>query len=64
MNFWDRRANMDNKPTLQNRTIVVIDHIRKKLNVSVGVAIEKLILGEINFQDMLDELRKEKMSGL
>lgn len=41
--FWDGRENINNRPSLSRRTILVIEHIMNEHDVAMGVALEMLI---------------------
>jgi len=55
--FWDRRENMKNRPSLQLRTIRVIEHLMEKDDIAHGVALERLIKEDGLFSIMINELK-------
>ena len=63
MNFWDRKSNLANKPTMKNKNILVIDHAKEKYNLPEGAVIDKLIEGEINYKELLMEVREKGMDN-
>lgn len=54
-NFWDRRENIDRKPSVERRTDRVIYHVMEKYSIGMGQAIEKLMRENI-WNDMIREL--------
>jgi len=63
MEFWDMKSNLKNKPTLKNRTIIVLEHISKKYNIAIGLAIEKIFLKEIDFDKETEEFKETGTIG-
>ena len=61
MDFWEMKSNLKNKPTLRNKTIIVLEYIQKKYKITVGKAIEKIFYKEIDFKKEEDELKREKI---
>jgi len=64
MEFWEMKSNLKNKPTLKNKTIIVLEYICKKYNLAMGIVLEKIIDKELDFQEEEDELKKEGVYGL
>lgn len=63
MEFWEQKSNLKNKPTLKNRTIITLEYICKKRNLAMGIVIEKIFIGEINYQQECEDLKKEGVFG-
>ena len=61
MDFWEMKSNLRNKPTLKNKTIIVLEYIKKKYKLTMGMAIEKIFYKEIDFKEEEENLRKEKI---
>ena len=59
VDFWGKRTNLDNKPTVENRTIRVIQHVMVKENMRLGNAIEELIKTPGLYDKCLDELKDD-----
>jgi len=56
LKFWDTRYNLKNRPSLANRTIRVIEEVMDRKEVSIGVAIEKLIQSPTLWDEIVSEL--------
>jgi len=55
-NFWDSRDNLKNKPSVSLRTGKVIEYLMKKSDISMGIAIEKLMLDDGLYNQLVDDL--------
>ena len=64
MEFWEMKSNLKNKPTLKNKTIIVLEYICKKYNLVMGIAIEKTLNKELDFKLEEEELKKKGVYGL
>jgi hypothetical protein len=58
-NVWDRKYNMKNKPTVTNRTAEAINKVMEKHNCTIGMAIEKLIKQDEDYESIIKELRTD-----
>lgn len=59
-NFWDKRSNLDNKPSLSHRSIKVIEQIMEdNESLTIGRAIEKLMVTPSLYDEMLEKLRED-----
>ena len=56
MEFWDKRYNLRSRPSLSNRTIRVIEEVMSRYEVSIGVAIEKLIQSPSLYREIVEEI--------
>ncbi len=56
MSFWDRRENIKSKPSVEIRTMRVIDHIMEKKGVAIGIAIELLMKEKGLYEQTLQNL--------
>ncbi len=57
--IWDKTTQTDNKLTISNRFYKVVEKIRENYNVTEGKAIEGLSNGTYNFNQILQQLKKE-----
>lgn len=57
-NFWDRRENIRNKPSIELRTGRIIDYVMDERNVAMGMAIELLIKNDGLYEEVLSKLIK------
>jgi hypothetical protein len=55
-NFWDRRNNIQSKPSVTIRTERIIAEVMEDYEVSIGIAIEMLMKSETLYIDILNEL--------
>ena len=42
-NFWQGRENINNRPSVERLTVLVINHIMDKESIAMGIAMEKLM---------------------
>lgn len=56
--IWEKTTHTDNKLTISNRFAKVIETVRLNHNVSEGKAVEGLVDGTYNFNEILTELKK------
>lgn len=56
-NWWDKRENLKNKPSLSLRTLEVISEIMNKDEVALGIAIEKLMKTPGLYRETLEKLK-------
>lgn len=57
--FWDKTTQTDNKLTISNRLCRAVERVREQHKISEGKAIEGLISGDYNFNEILAQLKKE-----
>lgn len=55
-NFWDRRVNLDNKPSVEIRTQRIIMQLMEKEDLAMGVAIEKIMKNPSLYDEILSEI--------
>lgn len=48
---------------MKNKNILVIDHAKEKYNLPEGAIIDKLIEGEIDYRELLKEVREKGMDN-
>ena len=54
--YWDKRENLKNKPSLSYRTLEVVSHLMEKESIAIGVALEKIMLTDGLYLNILDKL--------
>lgn len=64
MEFWNIKSSLKNKPTLKNKTIIVLEYICNKYNIATGIALEKILNKELDFQIEEEEFKKDGVYGL
>lgn len=64
MEFWEMKSNLRSKPTLKNKTIIVLEYICNKRNLAMGIVIEKLLNKELDFKKEEESLKREGAYGL
>lgn len=55
-NFWDRRVNLDNKPSVEIRTQRIIIELMEREEIAMGAAIEKIMKTPSLYDDILSEI--------
>lgn len=58
-NFWDSRDNLKSKPSVSLRTGKVIEYLMKCDDISIGVAIEKLMCEDGLYERIIEELKSD-----
>ena len=56
-NWWSKRDNLKNKPSLSHRTLEIINHIMTEEEIALGIAIEKLMTNPNLYRETLDKLK-------
>lgn len=56
-NWWSKRDNLKNKPSLSHRTLEVISQIMNEEEVALGIAIEKLMTTPGLYKETLEKLK-------
>lgn len=54
--FWDRRENIKTKPSVELRTLRVIDYIMEDEGLPIGVTIEKLMRSPGLYEEIVKKL--------
>lgn len=60
IDIWDRKENLNNKPVLTNRDIEIIKKVQENFGVTLGDAISGLMKGIYSYDEILNQLKKEK----
>ena len=55
-NFYDFRVNIQNRPSVANRTLKIIHEVMNTEGVSMGVAIERLIVSSDLWEHHLNRI--------
>ncbi|WP_418180758.1 hypothetical protein ACNSOL_01430 [Aliarcobacter lanthieri] len=58
-NWWDKRDNLKNKPSLSYRTLEVINQIMLDEEIALGTAIERLMTTPNLYQETLEKLKSD-----
>lgn len=58
-NWWDKRDNLKNKPSLSYRTLEVINQIMLDEEIALGTAIEKLMTTPNLYKETLEKLKSD-----
>lgn len=59
-NWWDKRSNLANKPSLSKRTIQVIEQVMEDdEKATLGRAIEKLMIGSPIYEETIKKLKED-----
>ncbi|QKF72772.1 hypothetical protein AFAEC_0581 [Aliarcobacter faecis] len=58
-NWWNKRDNLKNKPSLSNRTLHVIDYIMSEEELALGIVIEKLMTTPNLYKETLEKLKSD-----
>ncbi len=58
-NWWNKRDNLKNKPSLSYRTLEVINQIMVDEEIALGTAIEKLMTTPNLYKETLDKLKSD-----
>lgn len=58
-NIWDKTTQLDNKPTVSIRTATVVAKVRELHNISEGKAVEGLMNGNYNYNEILELLKND-----
>lgn len=56
MSFWDRRENIKTKPSVELRTLRVIDYIMEDQGLPIGIVIEKLMRTPGLYEEVVEKL--------
>ena len=56
-NWWNKRDNLKNKPSLSYRTLEVINQIMSDEEIALGTAIEKLMTTQNLYKETLEKLK-------
>lgn len=56
MSFWDRRENIKTKPSVELRTLRVIDYVMEDEGLPIGIAIEKLMRSPGMYEEIVEKL--------
>jgi hypothetical protein len=62
--IWEKRTNIKNRPSVKNKTILVVEHIMEKDGVPAGVALEKLIESSPVYSEVVEELKNSTYKDL
>lgn len=54
--YWDKRENLKNKPSLSHRTLEVVSHLMEEESISLGIALEKIMLTDGLYMNIVDTL--------
>ncbi|WP_151900550.1 hypothetical protein [Sulfurimonas hydrogeniphila] len=57
MEFWEQKNRLKSKPTLKNKTILTLEQICKKYNLSMGMAIESIFDNKIDYLSEHEEVK-------
>lgn len=58
-NWWDKRDNLKNKPSLSYRTLEVINFVMIEEEIALGIAIEKLMTTPNLYKETLEKLKSD-----
>lgn len=58
-NWWNKRDNLKNKPSLSYRTLEVINQIMSDEEIALGTAIEKLMTTPNLYKETLERLKSD-----
>ena len=58
-NWWKKRDNLKNKPSLSFRTIEVIQYLMKEDEMALGIAIEKLMTVPNLYKETIEKLKSD-----
>ncbi|MDS1315803.1 hypothetical protein [Aliarcobacter butzleri] len=58
-NWWNKRDNLKNKPSLSYRTLEVINQIMSDEEIALGTAIEKLMTTPNLYKETLEKLKSD-----
>ncbi|WP_151950342.1 hypothetical protein [Aliarcobacter butzleri] len=58
-NWWNKRDNLKNKPSLSYRTLEVINQIMSEEEIALGIAIEKLMTTPNLYKETLEKLKSD-----
>ena len=63
-NYYDVRMNIQNRPSVSNRTLKIIYEVMNEEGVAMGVAIEKLMMSPTLWGEHLNRIAKYDKSIL
>lgn len=58
-NWWKKRDNLKNKPSLSYKTLEVINQVMKDEEIALGIAIEKLMTTPNLYKDTIEKLKSD-----
>lgn len=56
-NWWDKRENLKNKPSLSHRTLEVVSFVMDEDEIALGTAIEKLMTTPNLYKETISKLK-------
>lgn len=56
-NWWKKRDNLKNKPSLSYKTLEVINQVMKDEEIALGIAIEKLMTVPNLYKETIEKLK-------
>ncbi|OCL85730.1 hypothetical protein AAX26_01797 [Aliarcobacter thereius] len=58
-NWWKKRDNLKNKPSLSYKTLEVISQVMKDEEIALGTAIEKLMTTPNLYKETIEKLKSD-----
>ena len=58
-NWWKKRDNLKNKPSLSYKTLEVINQVMKDEEIALGIAIEKLMTVPNLYKETIEKLKSD-----